>query len=274
MLGLILTGCDISRDNTPTPRSVPTSTPTSEPAATPTPADHPGADDEGHQLFITTGCAACHGQDAEGTSIAPGLAGHTTAMVRRQVRSPIGAMPAFSISTLPDEELDLIIEFIEGLDGDHGHVPPADIDQQVALHHWMALLAIQVDDIPEAIHHVGHIIELVTGEHLHQMEDVLTLLQEGQIHDAEHIIEGMLAGTALPDLTPEAMHLQLALASLGAEDTTEAIHHTQHFRDIAEGRQRDIAQEILNLIRAENFSEAEHQLEDLLGGEQEEHGDE
>ena len=278
VLGFILTGCDISRDNTPTPTNVPTSTPTPtptpEPTATPTPTDHQDAAEEGHQLFIATGCSACHGQDAEGTNIAPALAEHTAVMVERQVRSPVGKMPAFPLSTLSDEELGKIIEFIEGLEGAHAHVAPADIDREVALHHWMALLAIQVDAIPEAVHHVAHINELVTGEHLHQMEDVLAMLEGGQLHDAEHTIEGMLAGTAVIDLTPEAMHLQLALASVGVEDFTNSIHHTEHFLDLATDQQREAAEEILDLLRTENFREAEHELEELLGGEQEEHGHE
>ncbi|MEE9261834.1 MAG: cytochrome c [Dehalococcoidia bacterium] len=269
VLGFILTGCDISRDNTPTPTNVPTPAPTPaptpEPTATPTPTNHQDAAEEGHQLFIATGCSACHGQDAEGSSIAPALAGHTAVMVERQVRSPIGAMPAFSTSTLSDEELGEIIEFIESLEGAHGHVAPADIDREVALHHWMALLAIQVDDIPEAMHHVAHINALVTGEHLRQMEEVLTMLEGGQLHDAEHTIEGMLAGTAVIDLTPEAMHLQLALASVGVEDVTNAIHHTEHFLDLATDQQREAAEEILDLLQAENFREAEHELEELLG---------
>ena len=40
--------------------------------------DEPVHDDpEGRDLFAAKGCSACHGQDAEGTAIAPALAGHT-----------------------------------------------------------------------------------------------------------------------------------------------------------------------------------------------------
>ena len=43
---------------------------------------------EGHGLFVAKGCTACHGQNAEGSQIAPALAGHSEAMVNRQVRNP------------------------------------------------------------------------------------------------------------------------------------------------------------------------------------------
>ena len=105
-------------------------------------------------------------------------------MVTAQVRYPVGAMPMFPANVLSDGDLGKIIEFILGLDGAHAHIPSEDITQEVALHHWMALLALQFDDIPDAIHHVEHINELVTGEHLHQMEEVLSSLEEGHNHDA------------------------------------------------------------------------------------------
>ena len=49
----------------------------------------------------------------------------------------------------------------------------------VAMHHWMALLALKADRVAEAKHHVKHIIELVEDEdHRHQMEEVLEALME------------------------------------------------------------------------------------------------
>ena len=102
--GMVLAGCSVSAAPTPTlsPTSNPTPTPTSAPSPTSAHADeepHDGTE-AGHELFIAKGCSACHGQDAEGTGIAPGLAGHSAEMVRRQVRSPVGAMPAFPLATL------------------------------------------------------------------------------------------------------------------------------------------------------------------------------
>ena len=268
---LILVGCDISAAKRPTP--TPTATP--RPPVTPTSIASEDSGEDGHQLFIDRGCASCHGQEAQGTNIAPGLPGHSAEMIKRQVRSPIGVMPRFTTDVLSDEELEEIIAFIEGLEGEHAHVPPTDATQEVALHHWMALLALKVDDIPEATHHVGHIIELVTGDHLHQMEEVLTMLDEGQLHDAEHAIEGMLAGTAVTDLTLEAVHLELALSSLRSDDVDDASHHIQHFSESPSGHEKEAAQEILDLLQANDPHEAEDKLEVLMEGEsEEEHHDE
>ncbi len=68
----------------------------------------------GHELFVSKGCAACHGQDAEGTGIAPPLAGHTSAQVKRQARAPLGIMPVFPPDKLSNDELEAIVEFIVG----------------------------------------------------------------------------------------------------------------------------------------------------------------
>ena len=268
---LILVGCDISAAKRPTP--TPTATPRA--AVTPTSIAPEDSGEDGHQLFINKGCASCHGQEAQGTNIAPGLPGHTAEMIRRQVRSPIGVMPRFTTEVLSDEELEKIIAFIDGLEGEHAHVPPADVTQEVALHHWMALLALKVDDIPEATHHVGHIIDLVTGDHLHEMEEVLTMLQEGHLHDAEHAIEGMLAGTAVTDLTLGVVHLELALGSLRSDDVDDAIHHIRHFLESASDHEKEATEEILGLLQANDPHEAEHKLESLMegGAEEHEHGE-
>ncbi|MDA0770284.1 MAG: c-type cytochrome [Chloroflexi bacterium] len=50
---------------------------------------------DGQEVFATAGCAACHGEEAQGTDFAPGLAGHSIAQVKRQVRAPIGTMTVF-----------------------------------------------------------------------------------------------------------------------------------------------------------------------------------
>jgi len=46
----------------------------------PTPSQQlSAAASEGQRLFTANACSACHGSAAQGTSIAPGLAGHTAA---------------------------------------------------------------------------------------------------------------------------------------------------------------------------------------------------
>lgn len=122
------------------------SQPEPTPSPTPTTAPPPTALSPEHQLFIDKGCAACHGRNAEGTDFAPPLAGHTAAVVKRQIRAPLGIMPVFPPDKVSNEELNAITEFIVGLGGEHVHVQAADSPDALALHHWMALFSIEADD--------------------------------------------------------------------------------------------------------------------------------
>ena len=69
--------------------SAPTVTPFSQATAAPASL--------GQELFVSKGCAACHGQNAEGSAIAPALPGHSKQMVKRQVRTPRFQMPPMEI---------------------------------------------------------------------------------------------------------------------------------------------------------------------------------
>ncbi|MCH8090239.1 MAG: cytochrome c, partial [Chloroflexi bacterium] len=156
----------------------------------------PTIQEQGQRLFVSKGCSACHGQDAQGTTIAPALSGHSAAIVKRQARAPVGVMPLFSPDEISNEELEQIAEFIASLPAGHMHVREVDVGREVALHHWMALISLEEDEIIEAIHHVEHIIGLVQGIHLARMQEILQQLQEGDVHDGVHGIQDMLAGTA------------------------------------------------------------------------------
>lgn len=74
--------------------------------------------DVGLMLFIYKGCASCHGQNGEGSSSVPSLVGVdlTQEQVRRQVRNPKGAMPAFSEAQITDSEMDMIDTYVTSLD--------------------------------------------------------------------------------------------------------------------------------------------------------------
>lgn len=81
--------------------------------------DAPANSPEG--AYQAAGCSSCHGQDGEG-GVGPALAGHTDAQVEKQVRDPVGDMPAFGSEKLSDQQLALIVTYIEGLEGE-GHQP-------------------------------------------------------------------------------------------------------------------------------------------------------
>ena len=62
--------------------------------------------------FDTHGCAACHGDRAQG-SVAPALAKIDRKALERVVRTGPGLMPTYSEETLSDEQLERIYLFLQ-----------------------------------------------------------------------------------------------------------------------------------------------------------------
>ncbi|MEX2464889.1 MAG: cytochrome c [Gaiellaceae bacterium] len=217
------------------------------------------------QVYLAAGCASCHGENAEGTDVAPALAGHAPEQVRQQVRSPLAQMPAYSMEQLSDTDLEAIAEYIAGLEPMEEHVEPVELSEVLAIHHWMAISAIAAEDRRDALHHVGHIIDTVKGEHLEAMTRARELLQEGDLHEAEHLIEEMLAGKAEPELSRGRLALRLALTAVDQGDRAEAIHQMRHFVETAKGAEREKGQAVLAHLREGDFHGAEHGIADLLG---------
>ena len=255
-----------------------------EPTASPSPttAPAPATLSEGHQLFVNKGCAACHGQNAEGSAFAPPLAGHSAAVVKRQIRAPLGIMPVFPPDKVSNEEMETITTFIDGLEGERQHMhseAPSGPDE-LALHHWMALFSIEAGDPKEGAHHLGHIVDLTEGEHLALMKKAIGLLEEGDVHEGSHIVEEMLAGLEEVGLDDSGMHLTLALSSARVGDKDASLHHLEHFLDSTSGERHEAAEKIESLLRADTVHDAVDRLEELSGqadpqdehGHQEQHG--
>ena len=89
-------------------------------------------------------------------------------------------------------------------------------------------------------------------------------LEAGALHDAEHQIEEMLAGTAEPALSMGELHLQLTLTAILVHDAPDATHHLQHFAADADEPERAIAQKVLEHIDAGDEDEAELAIIELL----------
>jgi len=221
----------------------------------------------GREVYLNAGCSACHGQNAEGTDVGPSLGGHNAAQVHQQVRSPLAQMPAYSQVQLSDQDLDKVAMYIAGLAPMEEHAEPVKLSEVLAIHHWMAISAIAAGDRGDALHHVGHIIEMVKGEHLETMEKARALLRQGELHEAEHLIEEMLAGKAKPDLTLAQLSLRLALAAIAQRDREEAIHQMRHYLERVRGAEREKGEAVLAHLREGDLHEAEHGIEDLLGVE-------
>ena len=248
-----------------------TSGPPAESAASPT-AAVTVADSPGHSLFIAKGCAACHGQNAEGTTIAPALPGHNEQMVKNQVRNPRFQMPAFSLEQISDEELEAIAGFIVNLEEGDGHQHQEVMAQTAAveMHHWMALESLEAQDSAEAIHHVDHIIGLLgPGEHEDRMLGILALLKSGEdSHEPEHEIEEMLAGSASPGLTIFQLHLRQALDALDGDNVSEAQHHVAHAQETGDDSTAAGLAEVQEFLGLEDRHGAEHDIQEILGLEE------
>ncbi len=249
-----------------TTSAAPTST--APPAATALPT----STSEGQRLFTANGCSACHGPEGQGSAIAPGLAGHTAGQVKRQARAPLGLMPVFPPSKISNAELSQIAEYVESLAGEHVHMRIADPGESLAQHHWMTLFALEDDSPDEAVHHIDHIIDQVTGEHLSQMKQSREETEGGYLHEAVHIIENMLAGVQVDDLTASEMHASLARSSVLIDDIDGALHHLDHLMEALSGDPAVASQvaEIRGLLESGDISDAAHELEELAGTTHEE----
>lgn len=220
----------------------------------------------GQAAYLAAGCSACHGMNGEGTGVGPALGGHSAEQVRQQVRSPLAQMPAYSREQLSDEDLAAIVEYIAGLEPAEEHVEPLALSEVVATHHWMTLSALAAADPRDALHHMGHIIDAVDDpEHREAMLQARELVRAGELHEAEHLVEEMLAGKAKPELGIDRLHLRLALTAVDQGHSQEAIHQIRHFLEVASGADGREGQAALGYLRAGELHEAEHAIADLLG---------
>ena len=257
----------------PTATSVPTAVaPTATPEGDAHTDDHTDGGmtegtEAGYAVYVSVGCSACHGGEAEGTSFAPGLSGHSEAQVRRQVRAPVGTMPVFTTDRLPEADLVELVAYVESLGEGHTHgegVEMADTGANLEMHHWMALAAIEDDNVEEGLHHVGHIIELVEGDHLARMQQAQEHLESGNTHDAAEAVEEMLAGILVGEFGQASMHLRLALSSVRVGNADAAVHHLEHAIGMDDPDTKEGSEEILALVQAGDLETAEHELVELL----------
>ena len=182
-------------------------------------------------------------------------------------------MPVFPADKISNEDLQELAEFIAAMDGGHAQARAGTSGDDLLMHHWMALSAIETNDIIEASHHVAHILDGAEGQHLRMMEQTKTLLFDGEIHGAAHIIEEMLAGLDAGEVRGPEMYMRLALSSLRADDLTNATHHVEHYAASSPG-DHESAELVHEALLSRDIHEAEEMMLALLGdtGMLDEHG--
>ncbi len=81
------------------------------------PAAQPGTDpvERGKELFVTEGCASCHGLDGHGGIIGPSIVG--TKADKLRVKTSVGpqGMPAYAPGALTDQELAAIAAYLQAM---------------------------------------------------------------------------------------------------------------------------------------------------------------
>lgn len=56
----------------------------------------------------------------------------------------------------------------------------------------LTLAALAVGDLEDAKHHLEHFVEMATGDEKARGEAAIVLLEQGNLHDAEHEVEELL----------------------------------------------------------------------------------
>ena len=209
-----------------------------------------------------------------GTAVVQSISVRSPEVIRQQIRAPVGMMPLFPPDKLTNNELDKIIVYIRALPEAHTHHKPVNVKRDMALHQWMALLALEANDLPEVAQQMQHINGLSLGDPLPWVQDVLRTMEEGSIHDTTHAVEKTLAETAQAAtghrLTLEEIYLQLALSAMRIENIARAMHHVDHFLEIAVGDLREEGRLVLTSLQEGDFYDAEKGLEQLVAATKQE----
>lgn len=236
-----------------------------KPAVKPAPVSPPPAPaGEGGALYNQK-CAACHGLAADGTAIAPAIAGHSIMALKMQVRDPMGKMPPFTIAQLSDSDLDKIADFVADLGSARAPVQDWEKAATETIHFWMALVSIKNRDVEDARHHLQDALAFIKEPmHKAEVEAALSMISQGNFHDAEHKIEDMAGSESPSGVTMQRFHLLLAQRGIQAKKADEVKHHLEHFIVKASEPEKAVVKKILELVAMVDFHEAEHEIENLL----------
>lgn len=228
--------------------------------------------EEGKLLFTQKGCIACHGENAQGTDLAPNLAGHAPAAVRRQVRMPTSNMPVFLPTVLSNEDVTNLVAFIVSLEtddegGEHAHQHMSTtIPALMIEYHVLSYEAMLDEDYDAAMHNIEHILEITTPPHQTMMELVLEQIENEDYDLALETLEGMIEGVEVEELHDSNAHLQMALSWIISRNQAKAIDHLTHAMEDLHDDEHALeeVQHIIEAVEAEDWPAAEEELIHLV----------
>jgi hypothetical protein len=178
-------------------------------------------------------------------------------------------MPVFGPASLESDELDDLVAYVLSLKGEHMHGAGSNSSNAVESlsHHQMALLALDSNEISDAIHHVTHMLDLLEGPHLTAMQEALAAIESGDLHTGQHGIEAMLADVAVPAQSLPQLHLNLALSAIRVENASASAHHLDHATGLVSDHESDVIVQALDRIAKSDFGTAEQLVAAMLGVE-------
>ncbi|MFQ5856238.1 MAG: c-type cytochrome [Anaerolineae bacterium] len=110
------------------------------------------------------------------------------------------------------EQAEAVQRLLDRLNGGDTHTVQHELEEMLAeihamegktvqqLHLELAYSALEAREIEDCRHHVEHFVDATTGADMLKGQQILKLMDEGELHDARHGIEGLLG------MTPHSEH--------------------------------------------------------------------
>jgi len=121
--------------------------------------------------------------------------------------------------------------------------------------------------VEDALAHLQDLIASTEGETREKADEIRGFLEEGELHEAEHELEEMLAEAEAGELTTVQLHIVLALAAVQDRAEDDAIGHLENAISVATGDEKAQLEQVLADLKAGEVHDMAHELEELLGRE-------
>jgi Tfp pilus assembly protein PilF len=173
-------------------------------------------------------------------------------------------MPTYGPEQISDAELEEIIAWIQTLGPPMGAGPFAGSMMEAA-HLRLALVSLQAGDLDDARAHLKDLDAMAEGETKDQAQEFLHLLEEGDLHEAEHGLEMILIEAEGNELTAVQLYIVLALNALQAHDDADAVRHLESAINVATGEEKARLEDLLTELKEGHAHDVGHELEEMLG---------